>query len=169
MIYRDRELGREWRKKWAEQKGVKIRAGDICQLQCDAIVSPGNSRGDMGGGLDYLIRDRFGQELEKRLKQEIKNFYGGFLPVGQAVIIPTFDCSIPWFVSVPTMESPREIKGTDNVERAMQAVLRAVNRKDQVKTVAVPGLGTGVGGLSYNEAAEQMYRGFLKYCQGEGD
>ncbi len=43
---------------------VEVVEGDLLQLSCDAIVSPANSFGDMGGGIDKSI-----DEFHKRLAQ----------------------------------------------------------------------------------------------------
>jgi hypothetical protein len=38
---------------------AEVLVGDLLRLRCDALVSPANSFGDMGGGLDKRIDDFF--------------------------------------------------------------------------------------------------------------
>ncbi len=150
----------EFRKKFGQEKQLEIVEGDICSLPCDAIASPGNSRGDMGGGLDLAVRNRFGFHLEKVLKEKIKECFGGQLPVGKAILISTKDPLIPYFISAPTMVEPGKIKGTKNAEEAMRAILQIAQKNKRIKKVAIPGLGTGVGGLPVEEAVAQMWKAF---------
>ncbi len=168
LVYRDEKLGDEFRKRFGAEKGFEIIKGDICNLTCDAIASPGNSKGDMGGGLDLAVRERFGIRIEKRLKKKIEDCFGGHLPIGTAITLPTDDPQIPWFISAPTMIFPGEISRTDNVEKAMQAILEAARAEGKIKKLAIPGLGTGVGGLGYEEAVWQMWKGYRKTKKGEG-
>src|SRR5262249_26156892 len=64
---------------------------------------------------------------------------------------------------------PMTIAHTDNVYRAMWALLLAVRQHNQtaerkINTIACPGLGTGTGNVPFRQAARQMslaYRNFL--------
>src|SRR5262249_23323188 len=67
----------------------------------------------------------------------------------------------PFIVAAPTMRIPGSVAGSINAYLAMRAALVAVlkhNAKSPrpIRSLAVPGLATGVGGLSAAEAAEQM-------------
>ena len=67
------------------------------------------------------------------------------------------------------MRVPMEVAHTDNVYRAMWAMLLAVRQHNHsnaqlINSVACPGLGTGVGRVPFSEAARQMalaYSNFL--------
>jgi O-acetyl-ADP-ribose deacetylase (regulator of RNase III) len=59
------------------------------------------------------------------------------------------------------MRIPGNVAGTINAYLALRAALVAVLRHNvsgarPVRSLAVPGLGTGVGGMEFAEAAEQM-------------
>ncbi len=169
LVYREEELGKEFKKRFYSEPGVNCIKSDICTLVCDVIASPGNSRGDMGGGLDLAVRERFGTGIEARLRAKIKSCFSGKIPVGKAVVLPTGDPLIPWFISAPTMVEPGEIWGTRNAEKAMLAILQEAQKLREVRKIAIPGLGTGVGGLSAKEAVIQMWAGYKKFinCGGE--
>lgn len=51
------EVASELKKNFDNTDQVKIVLGDILTLDCDALVSPANSFGDMGGGIDKIIDD----------------------------------------------------------------------------------------------------------------
>lgn len=66
LIYRDQGLGDAWAKHFGQQVNVTIMEGDICNMSCDAVVSPANSFGFMDGGLDLALSERFGWGLQDR-------------------------------------------------------------------------------------------------------
>jgi len=137
--------------------------GDICKMDADAIVSPANSFGFMDGGLDFALSERFGWDLQKRLQQAIKNRPIRELLVGEVIFLETGDDRVPWLISAPTMRVPMRLRQTINAYLAMKAILSSVLSHlgdPQIKHVAIPGLGTGVGYLSPNTAANQMKKAY---------
>jgi O-acetyl-ADP-ribose deacetylase (regulator of RNase III) len=90
----------------------------------------------------------------------IHQHHFGELPVGQAIVLPTQDTTIPFLVSAPTMRVPGDIADTVNVYLAFRAALIAVldhNRAgNPIRTLLVPGMGTGIGQVPAGRAARQM-------------
>ncbi|WP_412539467.1 hypothetical protein R8Z50_26975 [Longispora sp. K20-0274] len=75
--------------------------------------------------------------------------------------MPTGDAAIPWLIAAPTMRVPMILPGeTVNPYLAMRAVLREAARQ-RIGTVAVPGLGTGVGRVSAAVCARQIRAALL--------
>jgi len=127
----------------------------------DCMVSAANSFGLMDGGVDLAISRFFGWQLMDRVQQHILADYLGEQPVGTSIIVETGHEKHPFLAHTPTMRVPMQITHTDNVYKAMFAMLLAVRRHNQssdrfIKSVACPGLGTGYGGVPYPEAARQM-------------
>ncbi len=153
-----------WKRYFTGYRDCDIQNSNILQIAADAIVSPANSFGTMGAGIDRLYRNYFGPSIEERVQKEIKDSSGGKLPIGQALIVSTNNSHIPFLIVSPTMETPRDIRGTDNVYKAMSAVLTAVSGynslydKPIIKSVLVPGMGTGYGRMDPFESASQMWR-----------
>ncbi len=58
-------------------------------------------------------------------------------------------------IHAPTMERPVQRKNPENVRLAMRAAMECVDRGG-VRELVVPGLGTGVGGVPFDEAAKAM-------------
>lgn len=150
---------------------VEIIAGRFEYLPVfDCMVSAANSFGLMDGGVDAAITNFFGQSLMERVQKRILDEYLGEQNVGTSIIVETGHSKHPFIAHTPTMRSPMEIAHTDNVYRAMWAMLLAVrehNRRHErkIRLVACPGMGTGAGHVPYAEAARQMslaYRNFLK-------
>jgi O-acetyl-ADP-ribose deacetylase (regulator of RNase III) len=135
----------------------------------DCVVSAANSFGLMDGGVDLAIVRFFGERLMTRVQQRILDEYLGEQPVGTSLLVETGHAQHPFVAHTPTMRVPMPIARTDNVYRAMWAMLLAVRshnqRTDQpILTIACPGLGTATGRVPFDEAARQMalaYRHFL--------
>jgi O-acetyl-ADP-ribose deacetylase (regulator of RNase III) len=134
---------------------VEIVEGSLTHVPCDAIVSPANSFGDMGGGVDKAIDEYFEGKAQRAARQMIGDEWYGELPVGMAAIVEPRPQQKPVLICAPTMRVPGNIRGTLNVYLAMRALLVTAT-KAHLRHVVCPGLGTGVGGMAYDEAAHQM-------------
>ena len=143
--------------------GVEVLEGSLLDLDADAVVSPANSFGDMGGGVDQAIDHHYGGEAQRRVMAEIAGRFCGELPVGMALVIPMPARRFPFLISAPTMRVPGDVRGTINAYLAMRAAFVAIVRHNAeaagpgpIRSVAVPGLGTGVGAMAPEVAARQM-------------
>ena len=164
------DLCQAWERHFDGLPHVSIVCGRFEDLPVfDCIVSPANSFGLMDGGADAAITRFFGYALQTAAQHRILDEYFGEQPVGTSMIVETGNASHPYLAHTPTMRVPMTIARTDNVYRAMWAMLIAVHRHNQtarqrIEVVACPGLGTKTGRVPYEEAALQMataYRNFL--------
>jgi len=173
IIFRDRkpEMALAWSRAFTERGPWSFGVGSVLAETGDAAVSPANSFGRMDGGIDLAYRNHFGLHIERTVRTVIENDFGGELPVGRAVIVPTGNRRIPRLVVAPTMRRPGDISETENAYLAMRAALEAVrehNEKraeapdDRIRTLLVPGMGTGVGGMGPSDAADQMKRAVIE-------
>ena len=170
LPYLDDALGDAWRKHFGGEEAVTIIKSDITKVPCDAIVSPANSFGFMDGGLDYQLTEFFGPGVQDSLQEIIREKYHGELLVGQVLIISTENEKIPWLVCAPTMRVPMHIQTSINAYLSMKAILVAVNdhtEKPEINSIAVPGLGTGVGSLAPQTAAYQMWVAYEEIVLGK--
>jgi O-acetyl-ADP-ribose deacetylase (regulator of RNase III) len=150
-----------WRSAFADAADVEVSLGNIFAQEADAILSPANSFGHMDGGIDLLYSRYFGWELQTSLQTILAERHYGELPVGQAVVLATGHARFPFLVSAPTMRVPARIDQTVNVYLAFRAALIAVlshnaGTGEAIRSLLVPGLGTGVGAMPPARAARQM-------------
>jgi O-acetyl-ADP-ribose deacetylase (regulator of RNase III) len=143
---------------FADVPAAEVVEGDLLDLSCEAVVAPANSFGDMSGGLDKIIDDFHGGAAQDRLRSAIAEHFLGELPVGVALIVEIPAPRFSLVVAAPTMRVAGSVAGSINAYLALRAALVAVLRFSgrAVRTLAVPGLCTGVGGLDPDDAAEQM-------------
>ncbi len=125
--------------------------GDITRLKADAIVNPANSLMIMGGGVAGAIKKRGGKMIEEEAKRYAP------VPVGRAVATRAGRLPTKYVIHAPTMERPAMMIPVENAYKATRAAL--IKALDLfVESIALPGMGTGVGGLSPREAGEAMAR-----------
>ncbi len=165
------DMVQAWRRFCGDLDFVAIEHGTITDVTCDAVVSPANSFGFMDGGVDAVYLAHFGPSLQTRVQRQIEANHAGELLVGAADIVETNHKEIPFLVVAPTMRVPMVLRESVNPYLAMRAALLLVLRgtftsgphhgepvQDYVQTMAVPGLGTGVGQMSPNVSAHQIRR-----------
>lgn len=159
-----------WRTHFNGLPNVEVIAGYFEELpEFDCMVSAANSFGLMDGGVDLAIIRFFGYALQDNVQKRILYEYLGEQPVGTSMIVETGNATHPYIAHTPTMRVPMEIIHTDNVYKAMWAMLLAVRSHNlinerKIHTIACPGLGTATGRVPYPEAARQMavaYRYYL--------
>nr|WP_243790839.1 macro domain-containing protein [Saccharopolyspora gloriosae] len=162
----DEPLTAAWRDVATDRDNLDVHQGSVLDLRVDAVVSPANSYGWMRGGVDALYARAF-PNVEESVRSAVLAYHGGELPVGEALLVPTGTPLPAWLVSAPTMRTPGEVLPSDTVHPylAARAVLRlwthgmlenGMRVRDVVRTIALPGLGTGVGGVDPRLCAHQV-------------
>jgi O-acetyl-ADP-ribose deacetylase len=128
---------------------ISVVQSDITQMQADAIVNPANSRLIMGGGVAGAIKRIGGPTIEKEAFQK------GPIRVGEAVATGAGKLKARYVIHAPTMPLPAMSTDLKNVEKATSAALRLA-RDLELSSIAIPGMGTGVGGVPAKGAAQTM-------------
>lgn len=140
---------------------VEVVEGNLLDLNCEAIVSPANSFGDMGGGIDKVIDDFHKGAAQSSVMAAIAEQFFGELPVGAALIVDLATDRWPYIIAAPTMRVPQNVGNTINAYLSMRAALVAVLKYRSpkgisIRSLAMPDLATGVGGMDYAAASQQM-------------
>jgi O-acetyl-ADP-ribose deacetylase (regulator of RNase III) len=128
---------------------IIVEKGDITKIACDAIVNPANSYGYMGGGVAGAIKRVGGLEIEKEAVSKAP------IPLGTAIFTTAGNLPCGFIIHAPTMKQPAMRISSENVENATRAALKLAAEKN-IKTIAIPGMGTGVGGVPLEDAAKVM-------------
>lgn len=128
---------------------IETVQGSILEAEADFIVNPANSAGVMGGGVAGVLRRAAGTEVEREAMARAP------IPVGDAVATSAGKLPFKGILHAPTMARPAEAIPAENVRSATRAAL-ALAEREKARSVAFPGMGTGVGRVSPDAAAEAM-------------
>ena len=139
------------------KKIIKITQGDITESSADAIVNAANNHLWMGSGVAGAIKRKGGQQVEDEAVAK------GPIRVGEAVETTAGNLPNKYVIHAAVM-------GQDLItdeSKIKMATLNSLNKADELnlRSIALPALGTGVGGFSVEQAAEIMIDGakdFLK-------
>jgi len=145
-------------------RGTVVEAiiGDITKLEVDAIVNPANSLMIMGGGVAGAIKRAGGAEIEEEARRYAP------VPVGMAIATTAGRLPAKYVIHAPTMERPAMRIGVENVVLATQAALKKA-RDLGIESIAFPGMGTGVGGVPLDKAAEAMVKTIKEFIDSYPD
>lgn len=135
---------------------IRVVHGSILEADADAIVNAANSRGLMGGGVAGAIKRAAGPEVEEQARRQAP------IPVGQAVLTTGGKTGFKGILHAPTMPRPAMRIEPINVALAARAALTLADEQG-FRSLAIPGMGTGVGGVAHAEAAAQMIREIKAY------
>jgi O-acetyl-ADP-ribose deacetylase (regulator of RNase III) len=169
LVHPEEAMCDAFRRRFAGLPGIRVVQGRFEGLQPhDCFVTAGNAFGLMTAGIDAAVVARFGESLMRRVQHRILDDFFGEQPVGTAFLVPTGDATLPFIAHAPTMRVPGSIEGTDKVYCATWAALLAIhahNRtsEQQIEVAAFPAMGTGFGGVPFDEAARQMAVAYRHY------
>ncbi len=130
---------------------VEVRKASITTIDVEAIVNPANSFGYMGGGVAGFIKRVGGSKIEEEIVNQAP------IQVGHATTTTAGDLVCKKVIHAPTMHNPGERTDAHKVLSAARAALRETE-KQGFQSLAIPGMGTGVGGLDKSEAARTIMK-----------
>ncbi|MFF7438875.1 ADP-ribosyltransferase domain-containing protein [Streptomyces sp. NPDC008122] len=163
------EMVAAWKSAFADTPGVEIRQGSLLDVDVDAWVSPTNARGRMDGGVDALVKRHLGAGVQVRVQRAIREHFGGSLPVGSAVCVPSGAAVPRHLISTPTMrQSSQNVSDTMNVALACAAAFQAVHLQNlakpgSIRSVALVGLGARTGQVPAQVCANLMWTGYTLF------
>ncbi len=137
---------------------VEFVVGDLLKIEVEAIVNPANSEGEMGGGVAAVIKKKGGRKIEEEAMAQAP------IPVGKAIATAAGKLSCEFVVHAPTMKVPVQRTSRENITAAVRAALD-VACDYGIHTLALPGMGTGVGRVPHDEAARAMIEALRHHKQ----
>lgn len=130
---------------------IEVKKASITTCEVEAIVNPANSFGYMGGGVAGVIKRVGGQIIEDEAIEQAP------FQVGEAILTSAGDLICEKVIHAPTMHNPGELTDAHKVFCATKAALELAD-KEGFNSIALPGMGTGVGGLKKSEAARTILK-----------
>jgi len=133
--------------------------GSILEVDTDVIVNAANSHGIMGGGVAGVIKRVAGQGVEDEARQQAP------IAVGAAALTSGGKTRFKSIIHAPTMAEPAMRIPPLNVAMATRAALKLAD-EHAFQSIAMPGMGTGVGGVHHGDAAGLMVKEIRRFSSG---
>lgn len=125
---------------------ITLLEGDITEQAVDAIVNAANSGLLLGSGVAGAIRDRGGPAIQAECDAH------GAIEVGGAAVTGAGELAARWVIHAASMP-PGGSSSESSVRSSLRASFEQAGRIG-ARTLAVPAIGAGVGGLGLQRCAE---------------
>lgn len=133
---------------------ITFTQGNLLEARAEALVNTVNTVGVMGKGIALMFKERFDENF-RRYAAACK---AKEVQTGKMFVTPVDELDGPrWIVNFPTKQHWRAPSRLEWVIDGLQD-LRRFLIEQQVKSIAIPPLGAGNGGLEWTEVREQIER-----------
>lgn len=135
---------------------IELRQGDILAADAEALVNTVNTVGVMGRGIALQFRKAF-PENYKAYKLACSR---GALEPGAMLVHDLHRLQNPrYIINFPTKRHWRERSRLEYIEEGLEALLEEI-RKRTIRSIAIPPLGTGLGGLNWQDVKARIGAAF---------
>jgi O-acetyl-ADP-ribose deacetylase (regulator of RNase III) len=135
-----------------------IISGDLVEQEVDAIVNAANNDLQLGGGVAGAIRRAGGPSIQEECDQH------GSVRVGEAAITGAGQLRARFVIHAASMSlGGRTTRAS--LKSSMDDAFRLA-RTNEVRTIAVPAVGTGIAGFALDECARVMAESLSEALRG---
>ncbi|WP_294192804.1 macro domain-containing protein [uncultured Sphingomonas sp.] len=135
---------------------IEAKEGDILNAQVDALVNTVNCVGVMGRGIALQFKNAFPENFEAyaaACADELVN-------PGSMFIFETGELGFPkYIINFPTKRHWRGKSRIEDIELGLEALKADVVRLG-IRSIAIPPLGSGLGGLNWSEVKPRIVEAF---------
>lgn len=135
---------------------IEQATGNLLQTDAEALVNTVNCVGFMGKGIALQFKQAWPENFENYAKA----CHAGEVRPGQMFIFETGRMVNPkYIINFPTKRHWRGDSRIEDIESGLKALVRDVKRLG-IRSVAVPPLGCGNGGLDWKDVGPLIHRAF---------
>jgi len=135
---------------------ITIASGNLLHADVEALVNAVNCVGVMGKGLALQFKNRFPANFEAYAKA----CKAGEVRIGAMFVFATGLHQNPRFlVNFPTKQHWRNSSRIEDIEAGLQSLVGEI-RERCIRSIAVPALGCGLGGLEWREVRPRIEAAF---------
>ena len=128
---------------------VEFKTGDILTEDADALVNTVNCVGVMGRGIALQFKNAFPENFKAYAKACKRHE----VQPGRMFVFETGQLTNPrYIINFPTKRHWRGKSRIEDIDAGLRA-LQAVIREKRVRSIALPPLGSGLGGLNWRRGA----------------
>ncbi|MGD0461412.1 MAG: macro domain-containing protein [Tepidisphaeraceae bacterium] len=125
---------------------IQFKKGNLLEANVDAVVNSVNTVGVMGKGIALMFKERFPDNF-KAYEAASKR---GDVQIGRMFVTAATELSGPrWIINFPTKKHWRHPSKVEWIAEGLKD-LRAVIAEKRIRSVAIPPLGSGNGGLDWS-------------------
>ena len=126
--------------------------GDIFKTKVDALVNPVNCLGVCGAGLAAAFKDKFPDNYENyKLYCELDK-----IKPGKMHVFPlTPERGWKYIINFPTKQDWKFKSKLEDISLGLDDLILNI-KKLNIKSIAIPALGCGLGGLDWKEVREEI-------------
>lgn len=135
---------------------IRFERGDLLAAQAEALVNTVNTVGVMGKGLALRFKELFPENYEFYKAQCEK----GEVKIGKVLVYEVSGRLYPrYIINFPTKQHWRGRSRLEYIQRGLQDLVQVV-RERGIRSIAIPPLGCGNGGLDWNEVRTLIEQAF---------
>lgn len=134
---------------------IEVTRGDLLMADAEALVNAVNCFGVMGRGIAAQFKRSYPKNFsiyrQACTRQEVQP--------GRMLIVETGQLVPRWLINFPTKRHWRNSSRLEDIDAGLAALVGDVRRLG-IKSIAVPPLGCGLGGLDWNTVRPRIERAF---------
>lgn len=149
---------------FVQRTEVTVLKGDICEVGAEAIVSSDDCLLSHNGGVSEAIAQAAGDALERDLAQ-----FGRLVPLTTGEVVATgsgllADRGVRYILHAAITPDWRVSATAQNARACTQRIMQEAESRS-MRTLAIPALGGGKGGLPPDDVASAIVGGVLEHLQ----
>jgi O-acetyl-ADP-ribose deacetylase (regulator of RNase III) len=124
---------------------IEFRSGDILKDDAEALVNTVNCVGVMGRGIALQFKDTFPENF----KAYAEACQRGAVKPGRMFVFETGQLTPPrYIINFPTKRHWRGKSRLEDIDAGLKALVEVIREK-RIRSIAIPPLGSGLGGLDW--------------------
>lgn len=138
-----------------------VQYGSLTKINADVLVSSDDNYLSMSGGVSACIRDEGGTEIVNAARKAIP------LSVGDVAVTTAGKLTARFIFHAVTIDYDKMLMPNEEIIRAATRKCMTLAESLEIKHIAFPALGTGVGRFPFSKAAEIMTKTISEHLLGD--
>ena len=131
---------------------IEYKTGDILKEEAEALVNTVNCVGVMGRGIALQFKHAFPENFKAYVAQCKSNA----MQPGRVLVFETGQLTSPrYIINFPTKRHWRGKSRMEDIESGLASLAQEI-RSRNIRSIAIPALGSGLGGLKWPEVRVRL-------------